>query len=137
MAITEPDWRTPDPQNILVIDTNRGRVLVELVPEVAPGHVERVRQLAREGVYDGRTFFRVIDRFMAQTGDPKDTGEGATARPNLKALAEDRPASDAVLAAMLLADLGDRESLAAVEALLAGMEGEDRKLVEEAAAKLR
>ena len=66
VAITEPDWRTPDPQNILVIDTNRGRLLVELVPEAAPGHVERVRQLAREGVYDGRTFFRVIDRFMAQ-----------------------------------------------------------------------
>ena len=85
VAITEPDWRTPDPQNILVIDTNRGRVLVELVPEAAPGHVERVRQLAREGVYDGRTFFRVIDRFMAQTGDPKDTGEGGTAKPNLKA----------------------------------------------------
>jgi len=82
---TEVDWRTPDPQNVLVIDTNKGRVFVELTPEVAPNHVQRVRELAREGVYNGRTFFRVIDRFMAQTGDPKDTGDGATAKPNLKA----------------------------------------------------
>ena len=83
--LTEADWRTPDPDNILVIDTNKGRVLVELVPEVAPAHVARLKELAREGVYDGRTFFRVIDRFMAQTGDPQNTGEGGTAKPNLKA----------------------------------------------------
>jgi peptidylprolyl isomerase len=81
----EADWRTPDPRNVLVIDTNQGRVFVELVPEVAPAHAERVRELAHEGVYNGRTFFRVIDRFMAQTGDPLDTGEGGTAKPNLKA----------------------------------------------------
>lgn len=79
------DWRMPDPENILVIDTNKGRVLVELIPEVAPGHVERLRVLTRRGFYDGRTFFRVIDRFMAQTGDPKDTGDGASDLPNLKA----------------------------------------------------
>jgi peptidylprolyl isomerase len=84
-VITDADWRTPDPNNVLVIDTNKGRVLVELIPEVAPAHVDRLRELARVGVYDGRTFFRVIDRFMAQTGDPKDTGEGATDKPNLKA----------------------------------------------------
>lgn len=84
-APTAADWRTPDPENVLVIDTNRGRVIVELVPEVAPGHVERLRVLASKGVYDGRTFFRVIDRFMAQTGDPSDTGEGASDLPNLKA----------------------------------------------------
>ena len=79
------DWRTPDPANVLVIDTSKGRVIVELVPEVAPAHVERLRVLARKGTYDGRTFFRVIDRFMAQTGDPKDTGEGGTDLPDLKA----------------------------------------------------
>ena len=79
------DWRVPDPDNVMVIDTNKGRVIVELVPEVAPGHVARMRELTRAGVYDGRTFFRVIDRFMAQTGDPKDTGEGNTDKPNLKA----------------------------------------------------
>ncbi|ATQ45018.1 peptidylprolyl isomerase [Caulobacter mirabilis] len=79
------DWRTPNPGDVLVIDTNRGRVIVELVPEVAPGHVERLKTLARKGTYDGRTFFRVIDRFMAQTGDPKDSGEGESDLPNLKA----------------------------------------------------
>lgn len=79
------DWRTPDPETVLVIDTSKGRVIVELVPEAAPGHVARLKDLARKGTYDGRTFFRVIDRFMAQTGDPQDTGEGATDLPNLKA----------------------------------------------------
>jgi peptidylprolyl isomerase len=79
------DWRTPAPENVVVIDTNKGRVVVELIPEVAPGHVARFQELTRTGVYDGRTFFRVIDRFMAQTGDPDDTGEGATKLPNLKA----------------------------------------------------
>ena len=69
----------------MVIDTNKGRVVVELIPEVAPGHVARFQELTREGVYDGRTFFRVIDRFMAQTGDPDNTGEGGTKKPNLKA----------------------------------------------------
>jgi peptidylprolyl isomerase len=79
------EWRTPAPENVVVIDTNKGRIVVELIPEVAPGHVARFQELTREGVYDGRTFFRVIDRFMAQTGDPDDTGEGGTKKPNLKA----------------------------------------------------
>ncbi len=80
------DWRTPDPANVLVIDTNKGRVIVELVPEVAPGHVARLIGLAHERGYDGRTFFRVIDRFMAQTGDPLNTGEGSVqGLANLKA----------------------------------------------------
>ncbi|MBO9544667.1 peptidylprolyl isomerase [Caulobacter sp.] len=82
---TEADWRTPAPETVMVIDTNKGRVLVELVPEVAPNHVARLQDLTRAGIYDGRTFFRVIDRFMAQTGDPTNTGEGGTDRPNLKA----------------------------------------------------
>jgi len=79
------DWRVPNPEDVLVIDTNKGRVIVELVPEVAPGHAGRLRELARKGTYNGRTFFRVIDRFMAQTGDPQDSGEGQTDLPNLKA----------------------------------------------------
>ncbi|MDB5457248.1 MAG: peptidyl-prolyl cis-trans isomerase cyclophilin type [Caulobacter sp.] len=88
------DWRTPAADDILVIDTNKGRVIVELIPEVAPGHVARIRELTRAGVYDGRTFFRVIDRFMAQTGDPKDTGDGASDKPNLKAEFTFRRAAD-------------------------------------------
>ncbi|TCS14980.1 peptidylprolyl isomerase [Caulobacter sp. BK020] len=79
------DWRTPAAEDVVVIDTSKGRVILELIPEVAPGHVARFQELTREGVYDGRTFFRVIDRFMAQTGDPDDTGEGGTKKPNLKA----------------------------------------------------
>lgn len=79
------DWRIPNPDDVLVIDTNKGRVIVELVPEVAPGHAGRLRELARKGTYDGRAFFRVIDRFMAQTGDPQDSGEGQSDLPNLKA----------------------------------------------------
>ncbi len=82
---TEADWRTPAPETVMVIDTNKGRVLVEMIPEVAPNHVARLQDLTRAGVYDGRTFFRVIDRFMAQTGDPQNTGEGGTDKPNLKA----------------------------------------------------
>ena len=79
------DWRTPDPENVLVIDTNQGRVFVELTPQVAPQTVERVKTLARQHLYDGLTFFRVIDDFMAQTGDPKNTGEGASSLPNVPA----------------------------------------------------
>jgi peptidylprolyl isomerase len=82
---SEADWRTPAPETVMVIDTNKGRVLVELVPEVAPNHAARLQDLTRAGTYDGRTFFRVIDRFMAQTGDPTNTGEGGSDRPNLKA----------------------------------------------------
>ena len=84
-APSGPDWRPVDPNNLLVIDTTKGRVLVEMVPEVAPNHVARIRKLAQAGTYDGLTFFRVIDWFMDQTGDPKNTGEGGTSEPNLKA----------------------------------------------------
>ena len=80
---SEADWRTPDPQNVLVIDTSKGRVFVELAPQVAPATVARVRDLARAGFYDGRAFFRVIDGFMDQTGDPQDNGQGGSTQPNL------------------------------------------------------
>ncbi|ADG11070.1 peptidylprolyl isomerase [Caulobacter segnis] len=91
---SEQDWRTPAADTVLVIDTNKGRVFVELTPEVAPNHVARLQELTRAGVYDGRTFFRVIDRFMAQTGDPTNTGEGGTDKPNLKAEFTFRRAAD-------------------------------------------
>jgi peptidylprolyl isomerase len=93
------DWRTPDPQNILVIDTNQGRILLEMAPLLAPAHVERVRLLARRGFYDGLKFFRVINDFMAQTGDPENTGIGGSELPDLKAEFEFRrgPADPFVL----------------------------------------
>ncbi|ADL00647.1 peptidylprolyl isomerase [Brevundimonas subvibrioides] len=79
------DWRTVPAENLLVIDTNRGRILVEMTPEAAPLHVERMRVLARRGFFDGIVFHRVIDGFMAQTGDPLGTGEGQSPYPDLKA----------------------------------------------------
>jgi peptidylprolyl isomerase len=79
------DWRTPDPDNVLVVETNKGRIIVELSPEAAPNHVARVRELAKAHFYDGLTFFRVIDSFMAQTGDPKNDGTGGSEQPNLTA----------------------------------------------------
>ncbi|WP_374471398.1 peptidylprolyl isomerase [Phenylobacterium sp.] len=79
------DWRTPDANDVLVIDTNKGRILLELVPEVAPNHVQRVRELARQGFYDGHRFFRVIEGFMAQTGDPQNTGQGGSSLPDIEA----------------------------------------------------
>jgi peptidylprolyl isomerase len=78
------EWRTVAAENLLVIDTTKGRILVELMPEVAPLHVERMRLLARNGFFDGLTWHRVIDGFMAQTGDPLGTGEGQSAYPDLK-----------------------------------------------------
>ena len=84
-APTAPDWRPVDPENTLVIDTNKGRIIVEMAPDVAPDHVAQIKALARQHVYDGLTFFRVIDGFMDQTGDPQNTGEGSSSLPNLKA----------------------------------------------------
>lgn len=79
------EWRTVAPENLLVIDTNRGRILVEMSPLAAPGHVERMRILARRGFYDGIIWHRVIDWFMAQTGDPLGTGDGQSPYPDLTA----------------------------------------------------
>ena len=74
-----------NPDNTLVIETTKGRVVIELRPDLAPGHVERIKQLAREHFYDGIVFHRVIDGFMAQTGCPKGTGTGGSKYPNIPA----------------------------------------------------
>ncbi len=75
-----------DPDNILVLDlSNGGRVMIRLMPTWAPGHVERVKTLAKQGFYNGIIFHRVIDGFMAQTGDPTGTGQGGSQLPDLKA----------------------------------------------------
>lgn len=77
------EWRTIAPENLLVIDTAKGRILVELDPRIAPQSVERVRTLADRGFYDGLKFHRVIENFMAQTGDPRGTGEGGSDLPDI------------------------------------------------------
>jgi cyclophilin family peptidyl-prolyl cis-trans isomerase len=74
-----------DPENTLIIETTKGRVVIELRPDLAPQHVERIKTLAREGFYDGVPFHRVIEGFMAQTGCPQGTGTGGSSYPNLKA----------------------------------------------------
>lgn len=77
---------TPDPENILVLDLSTGgRVTIQMFPTAAPGHVERIKTLTRQGFYNGVIFHRVIDGFMAQTGDPKGTGQGGSDLPDLKA----------------------------------------------------
>src|SRR6266404_4909478 len=65
-----------DKENTLYLDLKDGRVVVEMRPDLAPKHVAQIKKLAREGKYDGVLFHRVIDGFMAQTGDPDGTGMG-------------------------------------------------------------
>jgi peptidylprolyl isomerase len=78
------DWRPLDPDNTVVVDTARGRFVVELRPEIAPGHVARIKALTRQGYYNGSQFYRVLKGFMAQTGDKGDK-RYRSELPNLKA----------------------------------------------------
>ncbi len=68
----------PDPENVLVLEVESGEIVIEMLPEVAPNHVARIRELTREGFYDGIVFHRVMEGFMAQTGDPTGTGTGGS-----------------------------------------------------------
>lgn len=74
-----------DPENTLIIETSQGTVTIELRPDLAPKHVERIKTLAREKFYDGIPFHRVIAGFMAQTGCPQGRGTGGSKHPNLAA----------------------------------------------------
>jgi peptidylprolyl isomerase len=74
-----------DLENTLYLDLKDGRVTIELRPDLAPNHVARIKELTREGFYDGVVFHRVIDGFMAQTGDPTGTGRGGSDKPDLAA----------------------------------------------------
>ena len=73
-----------DPENTLVMETTKGKVVIKLRPDLAPKHVERLKTLAREGFYDGIVFHRVIDGFMAQVGCPHGTGTGGSKLPDLQ-----------------------------------------------------
>jgi len=77
-------WRDLDPENTLYIDLEYGRVILELFPEIAPIHVERIKTLTRQGFYDFITFHRVIEGFMNQTGDPKGDGTGDSELPDIQ-----------------------------------------------------
>lgn len=74
-----------DKENLIYMDLEHGRVIIEMKPDIAPGHVERIKTLTKEGFYDGIIFHRVIEGFMAQTGDPTGTGTGGSDLPDLKA----------------------------------------------------
>jgi peptidylprolyl isomerase len=74
-----------DPENTLILTLDTGRVTIALRPDLAPGHVARIKELAREGFYDGVVFHRVISGFMAQGGDPTGTGTSGSDKPDLKA----------------------------------------------------
>lgn len=78
-------------ENLLYIDLTYGRVVIEMLPNIAPKHVERIKTLARQKFYDGIVFHRVISGFMAQTGDPTGTGMGGSKLPDLKAEFSDEP----------------------------------------------
>jgi peptidylprolyl isomerase len=81
-----PATPAADPENILLLDlSSGGRVAIQLRPDVAPNHVARIKELARKGFYNGLTFHRVIDGFMAQGGDPIGDGTGGSQLPDLKA----------------------------------------------------
>ncbi|MCW2272882.1 peptidylprolyl isomerase [Rhodoblastus acidophilus] len=74
-----------DPENLLYLQLKDGRVVIRLRPDLAPKHVAQIKALARKGFYDGIVFHRVIDGFMAQTGDPTGTGTGGSDLPNIPA----------------------------------------------------
>lgn len=79
-----------DPENTLILNITHGEVIIEMFPDAAPNHVARIKELARESFYDGIVFHRVIDGFMAQTGDPTGTGMGGSGK-NLAAEFNDVP----------------------------------------------
>ncbi len=80
-----------DPENTIYLELEHGRVVIELRPDLAPNHVNRIKELAREEFYDGVVFHRVIEGFMAQTGDPTGTGTGGSDKPDLDAEFSDEP----------------------------------------------
>ena len=88
-----------DPENTLYLDLKDGRVVIELLPDIAPKHVKRIKTLTREGFYDWIVFHRVIDGFMAQTGDPTGTGRGGSDYPDVRAEFSSEPFSRGVIGA--------------------------------------
>ncbi len=82
-AQADPNWRDVDPENLMVIETTKGRIIVELQPALAPQAVARMKQLTRDGLYNGLQFHRVIDGFVAQTGNPGNKDGGKSDLSNL------------------------------------------------------
>jgi peptidylprolyl isomerase len=85
LSATDVLAQANDPENTIYLDTKDGRVTIRLRPDLAPKHVAQIKTLVSQGFYDGIVFHRVIDGFMAQTGDPTGTGMGGSKLPNLPA----------------------------------------------------
>jgi peptidylprolyl isomerase len=121
-----PDWRLLDPQNTLVIETSKGRIVVEMAPALAPLAVARVKRLAREGVYDGLKFHRVIEGFVDQTGNPNNQDGGTSAYPDLPAEFSVRLPADATLTTVVSRRDGIEGFVGAVP--VAGVSDAERRL---------
>jgi peptidylprolyl isomerase len=91
MSLSAGAATAQDLENTLYLDLEDGRVVIQLRPDLAPKHVARIKELAREGFYDGIIFHRVIPGFMAQSGDPTGTGSGGSDKPNLPAEFSNEP----------------------------------------------
>lgn len=94
VAPAAADWRQIPAERLLVIDTTKGQIVVEMAPEVEPTAVAQISRLANEGYYDGLAFFRVIDEFMAQTGDKANTGAGESGQPTIPGVFKFRRAAN-------------------------------------------
>ncbi|WP_309090776.1 peptidylprolyl isomerase [Phenylobacterium sp.] len=99
-AAAVSDWRPLEAENTLLIETSKGRVIVEMAPDMAPKAVERIKRLAREGTYDGLQFHRVIDGFVAQTGNPNNRDGGTSGHPDLPPEFQFRVAADRAVVAV-------------------------------------
>jgi peptidylprolyl isomerase len=85
LAATGAAAEDSDPQNTMILETKNGKIVIKLRPDLAPKHVAQIKALVARKFYDGIVFHRVIAGFMAQTGDPKGTGEGGSDLPNIPA----------------------------------------------------
>jgi peptidylprolyl isomerase len=85
LATAPAQAASADPKNTVIMETAYGKVTIQLRPDLAPNHAERIRALTQKGFYNGVVFHRVIEGFMAQTGDPTGTGTGGSDLPDLKA----------------------------------------------------
>ena len=122
-ASTPSDWRTLDPENLLYIELERGRVVVALSGELAQDHVAQVKTLAREGFYDGLSFYRVIEGFVAQGGDLFSDRDTGTAAETMKA-EFDEPLTDAIVFTPLPDADGYAARIGFVDGLPAGVDAQ-------------
>src|SRR6266850_1308330 len=115
-ALAQPLPANLDKQNAIVIDTTKGRIVFKLRTDLAPKHAERIKQLAREGYYNNVPFHRVMDGFMAQTGDGQNfNGTGGSKYPNLKAEFSDVPFKRGIVGMARRGEVTDPDKMVKVQ----------------------